>query len=138
MSALLDFIMRQPSTADQVMGLLPLIHEGGGTMKSAPTAGAPGHWASVARNMAQNKYGYTPQDWNALNYIIEHESNWNPQALNQSSGAWGIPQILPMEGRPERGTLNPKQQISWLLDYIKDRYGGPQQAYQFKLANGWY
>ncbi len=87
--------------------------------------------------------GYTPQQLRELDYIIEHESGWNPSAVNSSSGAWGIPQIMPLTGRPQQGTLTPRQQIQWALNYLDSHayegYGtGIDAAYQHKLATGWY
>ena len=41
-----------------------------------------------------NRYGWGGQ-FAALNSIITHESGWNPNAVNPSSGAYGLGQALP-------------------------------------------
>ena len=33
---------------------------------------------------------------------------------------------------------NPETQIRWGLGYIRDRYGSPCGANDFKLGHGWY
>ncbi len=147
--SLMDLLLSGPSASDRYQAVTSLLSGGGidGGISSAggdPGAtGSPSQWENRARRYFENRLGYSPADFNKVDYIIEHESGWNPNALNQSSGAWGIPQILPMEGRPERGTLSPMQQIKWLADYLNSHdypgYGsGVDAAYQFKLANGWY
>ena len=73
-----------------------------------------------------------------LDSIIERESGWDPDAVNQSSGAYGIPQILPKAHPNANLQGDPMGQIQWLLRYIDQRYGGVQQALAFKDANGWY
>lgn len=106
---------------------------------SGPTSYDPNasRWEDVAARMAQRKYGWGPQDFSAIDEIISRESGWNPNAVNPSSGAYGIPQILPA-AHPDDLGLGPRQQISWLLDYIKNRYGTPEQAWAFKQDKGWY
>ena len=39
--------------------------------------------------------GYTEADFTAANFIINHESGWQTNATNPSSGAYGLPQALP-------------------------------------------
>ena len=104
----------------------------------APSVGSPSHWEEVASRMAQNRYGYSPQDFAKLDSIISRESNWNPNAVNENSGAYGIPQILPSAHPNANLQGNPRGQIRWLLDYIQGRYGGVDQALAFKDREGWY
>jgi len=102
-------------------------------------------WEQLAARRAQNRYGWGPQDFRYIDWIIGGggpndvvaESRWNPNAVNPSSGAYGIPQILP-QAHPESLGLNPSQQVNWLLRYIQQRYGTPQAAYAFKSDKGWY
>lgn len=115
-------------------------------MSGAPTmtdyvqsGGGSGNWESIAQDMAMNQYGYTPKQWNMLDYIIERESGWNPNALNESSGAYGIPQILPKAHPGVNLQNDPMGQLRWLFNYINSpRYGGIEGAYQHKLSTGWY
>lgn len=88
--------------------------------------------------MAQNRYGYTPQEFSQLDSIISRESNWDPNALNEGSGAYGIPQILPSAHPNTNLQDNPRGQIQWLLNYIQERYGGIGNALEHKDETGWY
>jgi hypothetical protein len=33
---------------------------------------------------------------------------------------------------------NPATQITWGIEYMKDRYGSPCSAWGFKSSHGWY
>ena len=102
-------------------------------------------WEQLAARRAQNRYGWGPQDFRYIDWIISGggpsnvvaESHWNPNAVNPNGGAYGIPQILP-RAHPDALGLGPSQQVNWLLNYIKNRYGTPQSAYQHKASSGWY
>jgi hypothetical protein len=108
---------------------------GGG---ATPATGDSSYWEDQARQIATNQYGYSPQEWNMLDSIIERESHWNPDAVNPDGGAYGIPQILP-RAHPNVNLQNdPLGQINWLLKYIQGRYGGVSNALQHKNQTGWY
>ena len=69
------------------------------------------------------------------------ESNWNPQAVNVGSGAYGIPQALPGDKMAKFGSdwqTNPRTQIKWGLCYVKTSYGTPCQAWSFWQQGSWY
>lgn len=85
--------------------------------------------------------GYTEADFSAAVYIINHESGWNPQATNPSSGAYGIAQALPGSKMASAGAdwqTNYQTQFKWFLGYCNDRYGSLSGAYSFWVANHWY
>jgi hypothetical protein len=87
------------------------------------------------------EFGFDLGEMPALVELWNHESGWNENAVNTSSGACGIPQALPCSKMSTFGSdyeTNPATQIRWGLDYIKNRYGTPTAAYDFWLANGWY
>lgn len=67
--------------------------------------------------------------------LIRRESGCNPNAVNASSGACGIPQALPCS---QLGTSDPVQQIKWMQDYVVRRYGSWAGAVQFHNRMGWY
>jgi hypothetical protein len=70
-----------------------------------------------------------------------HESNWNYQSYNASSGAYGIPQAVPGSKMASAGAdwkTNPVTQIEWGLSYIAGRYGSPCGAWSFWQAHKWY
>jgi cell wall-associated NlpC family hydrolase len=81
-------------------------------------------------------YGWTGSEWTALFKLWNQESSWNANAVNPSSGAYGIPQALG-HGHPYN-LGDAKAQIAWGLDYIKGRYGDPATAWAHEVAQGWY
>jgi hypothetical protein len=80
-------------------------------------------------------------EYQCFSKIVDHESGWNVNATNASSGAYGLVQALPGSKMASAGSdwqTNPATQIKWGLDYMKDRYGGACDAWSFWQANGWY
>lgn len=71
-------------------------------------------------------------EWPCLDELWVNESQWDPWAVNPSSDAYGIAQILPAaHGHPPNTELgNFSGQIEWGLDYIANRpdYGSPCPA----------
>ncbi len=95
----------------------------------------------IARQILKNKYGYGSSQFNCFNNIIMRESMWRVNATNPSSGAYGIPQALPGSKMATIATdwrTNPATQIIWGIEYMKDRYGSPCAAWNFKSTHGWY
>ncbi|MCZ4611331.1 lytic transglycosylase domain-containing protein [Streptomyces sp. WAC 01325] len=90
---------------------------------------------SMARSMV-------PSDqFQCFSNIVDHESDWNYQAVNPSSGAYGLFQALPGSKMSSVGAdwqTNPATQIKWGLNYMNDRYGSPCGAWDFWQANSWY
>ncbi|WP_199829647.1 transglycosylase SLT domain-containing protein [Streptomyces sp. MMG1121] len=73
--------------------------------------------------------------------IVDHESTWNYQAVNASSGAYGLVQALPAGKMASAGAdwqTNPATQIKWGLNYMNQRYGSPCDAWTYWQANGNY
>ncbi|WP_039937800.1 transglycosylase SLT domain-containing protein [Streptomyces himastatinicus] len=73
--------------------------------------------------------------------IVDHESGWNYQATNPSSGSYGLVQALPASKMASAGAdwkTNPATQIKWGLGYMNDRYGSPCEAWSFWQANNYY
>ncbi|HEY5979603.1 MAG TPA: transglycosylase SLT domain-containing protein [Microlunatus sp.] len=96
---------------------------------------------AIARQILKNKYGYGNDQYQCFNNIIIRESNWDINATNASSGAYGIPQSLPgnkMASVGDDWRTNPATQITWGIEYMKDRYGSPCSAWGFKSSHGWY
>jgi hypothetical protein len=77
-----------------------------------------------------NQYGWGQgEQWNALQGLIMRESGFNPQAANPTSSARGLFQKLTsMHGAIEPTVAG---QTQWGLNYIKGRYGTPQNALAF-------
>lgn len=78
------------------------------------------------------------QEWQAFSWIVNEESGWNPLARNGEEGACGLPQALPCSKLPDGINTPPDQQIDWMINYIKNRYGDPVAAKQAHLVQGWY
>ena len=97
-------------------------------------------------------YGWGTNQQSPLQQLWNRESSWNPEAINASSGAYGIPQALPQPkgsapypsayaaANPPRfgGTSDPRTQIRWGESYISRRYGTPQSAWNHEKTYGWY
>ena len=96
--------------------------------------------ASSAKTIAHKMIPDASQ-YNAFSKIVEHESGWDVDATNSSSGAYGLVQALPGSKMASAGSdwkTNPETQIEWGLNYMNDRYGSPVGAWNFWQANGWY
>lgn len=140
--SLLDELLNAPSTADQYMSQAGLFQTPTGG-QPAPTVGSHGgDWQQAARDYFLNHEGYSRADWQKVNGIIGQESSWNPNALNEGSGAAGIAQNI--NGFSQGYSQNdPMEQIRWLANYLGshhyDGYGtGIDAAYQHKQDTGWY
>ncbi|MBF0697744.1 G5 domain-containing protein [Actinomyces bowdenii] len=95
---------------------------------------------AIAKSMMAG-YGWNDSEFSCLVSLWERESNWNYQAENPSSGAYGIPQSLPGNKMAAAGAdwqTNPTTQITWGLGYISERYGSPCGAWAHSEAVGWY
>nr|WP_243896745.1 G5 domain-containing protein [Actinomyces bowdenii] len=95
---------------------------------------------AIAKSMMAG-YGWNDSEFSCLVSLWNRESNWNYQAENPSSGAYGIPQSLPGDKMAAAGAdwrTNPTTQITWGLGYISERYGSPCGAWAHSEAVGWY
>lgn len=84
--------------------------------------------------------GFGLDQMGCLDQMWTHESNWRVNAANPS-GAYGIPQALPGNKMAPYGAdylTNPVPQIKWGLDYIKNRYGTPCDAWAFWQGHNYY
>lgn len=103
-----------------------------------------GRTASGAKEIARamlSKYGWSEDQFPALEELWTRESGWDYKAENSSSGAYGIPQALPASKMATAGSdwrTNPTTQIKWGLGYIKGRYGSPNAAWRFWQSRHWY
>lgn len=93
------------------------------------------------KTVLMEKAGIDESDYEYVDYIISHESSWNYQAENSSSGAYGLCQALPGEKMASSGSdwkTNPNTQMDWCNKYAIDRYGSWKSAYDFWTANQWW
>jgi hypothetical protein len=85
--------------------------------------------------------GISSADYDAVNFILSHESGFNPLAINASSGAYGLCQALPgskMSSVSSDWQTNAVTQLKWCDQYAKSRYNGWQQAQVAWVAKGWW
>lgn len=82
----------------------------------------------------------------ALEELLNHESHFDPYAVNPTSGACGIFQALPCS-KMKCQNGDAACQVKWGMSYIKSRYGSPKKALEFWNArakesdsgrHGWY
>lgn len=94
----------------------------------------------VAREM-MGEFGFAASEYGCLDQLWISESDWEYDADNPTSSAYGIPQALTggtHDDLPGDYMTNPVSQIRWGLNYIRDAYGTPCSAWSFKQANNWY
>ncbi|HSW80014.1 MAG TPA: hypothetical protein VLG47_04525 [Candidatus Saccharimonadales bacterium] len=125
---------------------------GGGGGSTCPTYTNPPHGTSDTSSAAldaeakarteakclMSQWGWSPSaQWDSLNALWEHESNWRYWVHNgQGSGACGIPQFLPCQPKYSANSCtnfinNVTCQIKQGFEYIKDVYGTPSAAWLF-------
>lgn len=90
-------------------------------------------------NYAKQVSGYDDTQMNCLINLWDRESNWNPNAVNKSSGACGIPQALPCSKiKKQQGSNDWNAQIRWGINYINYRYKSPCSAWNHFKKKNWY
>ncbi|KKD02871.1 transglycosylase SLT domain-containing protein [Streptomyces sp. WM6386] len=109
-------------------------------LTAAPAQAATTSSAAQAKSIAHQMIPNAAQ-YNAFSKIVEHESGWDVDATNASSGAYGLVQALPGSKMASAGSdwkTSAETQIEWGLKYMNERYGSPTGAWAFWQANGWY
>ena len=91
-----------------------------------PSASARQNQATASKLLS--RFGWGQDQMASLITLWNGESGWNSKALNASSGATGIPQLLPSAHKIPANWSNPLVQILWGLNYIKQTYGSPNAA----------
>jgi len=81
--------------------------------------------------------GIPESEWWAVDSIVTRESGWNPNAVNQSSGACGLGQQLPC-GKWAGEWNDPVAALIAQKQYVTERYGGYSQAVAFWNQQHWY
>lgn len=114
------------------------------TLGGFPGGGSAGAGAAAAQAYALATlpaYGWGLIQMLPLISLWNRESGWRWNALNPTSGAYGIPQSLPADKMAAAGPdwrTNPATQIRWGLGYIRSVYGSPAAAWAHELSAGWY
>lgn len=79
--------------------------------------------------------GISPSDFDYVDYIITHESGWNPNARNGS--ACGLAQQKPC-GKWTHQWNDPVGALIDGNDYVKSRYGSWANAVSWWKCHNWY
>lgn len=104
---------------------------------------AAGLLAKGGSALAQGKawakaHHLTSKQWEAMNYIISHESSWNPNAQNPHSSAHGLPQMINSTAKAYGMGSSVNSQLNAFWRYVNDRYGGVIPAENFWKAHHFY
>ena len=109
---------------------------------------ATGPVADIVRSVFATRGWGSGAQWNGVNYIVSHESGWNPGAQNPSSTASGLFQEIDATWRAYRRKsaaaypkmrLAPVNEQAWGgLNYIAGRFGSPTAAQAFWAAHHYY
>lgn len=109
---------------------------------AAPAAlgGTPAQNEALANQMAASGYGWRGSQTTCLDELWTEESGFSSTAYNASSGATGIPQLLPGAHKIPANWSDPRTQIRWGLSYIAGRYGTPCAAWSHEksVSPNWY
>jgi hypothetical protein len=103
-----------------------------------------GGTASYQKDMAKAiSMGVDPSWAPVLSQIVAKESSYNPNAKNPTSTAYGYGQFLAStrsayEKKTGLNYNDPASQLVMMAQYVKDRYGTPQNALAFWNKNHWY
>ena len=111
------------------------------TSKPVATTTAAVQQPLTSKQSLMQQAGIPQSDWNAVDYIVSHESSWNAEATNASSGAHGLCQALPASKMASAGAdymTNPVTQLRWCHDYALNRYSSWWSAFAFWQANRWW
>ena len=80
--------------------------------------------------------GIAPADFSYVEFIIQRESGWRPDARNGAEGACGLVQALPCS-KLGANWDDPVHALEWANRYVS-RYGGWAGAYDHWVKYRWY
>ncbi|WP_432789238.1 phage tail tape measure protein [Brevibacterium sp. K11IcPPYGO002] len=103
------------------------------TAVNGSSAGDPAVKAAVRKIAEQMGWG---KYWGDIDWLVNKESSWNPNAANPSSSARGLFQKMTSLHGPVEDTV--EGQARWGLNYIKSTYGNPAAARAHHQRSNWY
>jgi hypothetical protein len=89
----------------------------------------------IGKQIVTQCFGDT--QWAFAEELWTREADWRPLAINTKSGACGIVQAVPCSkllnaaGKQTVEATTVEEQMHWGVNYIKNRYGTPQNALEF-------
>ena len=102
----------------------------------------------MAEAMVKKIYPDHKRQYACLDQLVKHESGWRVNALNRSSGAFGLFQFMPGTWANYKFPYKPKDAYTQMragLRYLSKRYGSPCGGWNFwkkqagkDLRGGWY
>ena len=106
--------------------------------KAVPQIVARGNVVNVggSKEKIMAAAGIKASDYGYVNFIISHESNWNPAARN-AGGCLGLGQACPGSKLP-CSLSDPVCQLKFFSGYANGRYGGWGGAYNFWVSHNWW
>lgn len=110
---------------------------GSNASRSTAASATPHYTGGGSKDEWLRASGIAESDWGYVDYIVNRESGWNPNATNASSGASGLVQALPC-GKVPGSCFNPVDNLKWANGYAVGRYGSWAQAYSFWTSNHWW
>jgi hypothetical protein len=111
----------------------------GGSTPDVPVNNPQPGTVAAAKAYALGILGAT--EYHYLDLVVNHESSWRPTAVNSQTGACGLGQANPcskMSDLIPDWRNQPTEQIKWVLNYIKSRYGTPSAAWAHEQTYSWY
>lgn len=81
--------------------------------------------------------GIPELEWGYVEWLVDKESGWNPNARNGSSGACGLGQQLPC-GKWVHAWNDPIGGLIDMNSYVIGRYGSWAHAVAHSKSHGWY
>lgn len=90
-----------------------------------------GNIEKIVYNETVKEFG--EDHWESMRNIIKNESGFNPEAKNPKSGACGLGQANPCS-KMKCSLTDVSCQTKWVINYIKTRYGNPNNAWNFWQA----
>ena len=132
-----------------ILGLAAAVYfAGGGThavtsaisAAAAPSGPITANSNEALANKMAAAYGWTGGQATCLDELWTEESGFDSTAVNSSSGATGIPQLLPSAHQIPPDWSNPAVQVRWGLQYIQGTYGSPcgAWAHEKSVTPNWY
>lgn len=114
------------------------------TPTPTPTVHIPRRSATPSNDLRykwMHEAGIPISQQDCANTLIARESGWRVQAINLSSGSYGLPQSVPAHKMASAGSdweTNPITQLRWMISYVDSRYGGFCQALEHSNSHNWY
>lgn len=100
-----------------------------------------GNTHGVGHCMADRFYAGNVDQHRCMDNLVGRESGWRVDAKNRRSSAYGIPQALPGRKMRNHGLdwqTSALVQTSFMLDYVRGRYGSMCGAWSAFQRKGWY